>query len=56
MLARRDMAAGARAAHVQPGLEILLAQGNSGRAAIDDGTDGRAVAFAPGGDPEQVSE
>ena len=56
LLARGDMPARARAAQIQPGLEVVLGQGNAGRAAVDNRADGRSMAFAPGGDPEKVSE
>src|SRR3546814_10337227 len=46
----------ARPASVEPGLYILLAEGETRRAAVDDGADGGAVAFPPGRHAEQMSE
>ena len=41
---------------VEPGLQIRLGERNPRRAAIDDAANGRPVAFAPGGDAEQMPE
>jgi len=43
-------------AEVEPRLEIGLGECHAGGAAVHRATDGRAVAFAPGGDPEDMSE
>jgi hypothetical protein len=46
----------ARPAAVQPGLDVRLAQRQARRAAIHHAADRRPVAFAPGGDTEQMAE
>ena len=46
----------ARAALVQPGLDVGLGQRQQRRAAIDHAADRRPVAFAPCRDPEQMAE
>ena len=51
-----NVAAGAGFAAVEVGLDVGLAEGEAGRAAVDDAADARAVAFAEGGDGEELSE
>ena len=46
----------ARFALVEIGLDLGLGDGDAGRAAIDHAADRRPVAFAPGGDAEQMAE
>ena len=41
---------------VEEALDVFGRQRNVGRAAIDDAADGRAMAFAEGGDAEQMAE
>ena len=41
---------------VQKDLDILRREWNAGRAPVNDAADGRAMAFPPCGDPEQVAE
>ena len=48
--------AGAGAPLVEPRLDVGFGQRQPWRAAVDDRADGRAVAFTPGGEPEQPSE
>jgi hypothetical protein len=50
------VAAGAGAAAVQVGLDVGLAQGHAGRAAVDHAADGRAVGFTEIGDCEKGAE
>ncbi len=51
-LSRGDVAAGPRAALVQPGLDQAFIQPQAGRAAIDNHAQGGAMTFAPCGDAE----
>jgi hypothetical protein len=51
-VALRDELAGAGAAAVQIALDVGLAQGHAGRAAVDHAADGRAVGFTEVGDCE----
>ena len=44
------------AAAVEKGLDIRLAERDAGGAAIHHAANGRAMAFAPGGDAEEVAE
>ncbi len=46
----------AGAAAIQPRLDVGFGERDAWRATVDDAADGRAVAFAPGGDAEQVAE
>jgi hypothetical protein len=46
----------ARAPLVEIGLDLGLGDGDAGRTAIDHAADRRPVAFAPGGDAEQMAE
>src|SRR5579872_4932514 len=55
-LALRGEARLAGSAAIQPGLDIHLGQGEAWRAAIDHAADSGSVAFAPGGDTEQMAE
>ena len=56
LLPLRGEARLARAAAIQPGLDVGLGERNARRAAIDHAADRRPVALAPGGDAEQVAE
>ncbi len=56
LLSLGDEAAAAGLAQIQPGLDIGFSQRDQRRTAVDDAADGGAVAFAPGGDAEQVAE
>ncbi|RMR61225.1 hypothetical protein ALP83_00869 [Pseudomonas syringae pv. actinidiae] len=56
LLTLRGMAAGARLAPVQIALQVLQVQLQPRRAAVDDSDQRRAVAFAGGGDSEQLAE
>lgn len=51
-----NVAAGAGFAAVEVGLDVGFAEGEAGRAAVDDAADARAVAFAEGGNGEELSE
>ena len=52
LVALRDVAAGARAAPVQVGLDVSLGEGHAGRAAVNHAANGRAVGFTKVGDCE----
>jgi hypothetical protein len=41
---------------VHPGLDFGMGEAETGRAAVHDATERRTVAFAPGGDAEEVTE
>ena len=56
LLALRGEARLAGPAAIEIGLNVGLAQRNARRAAVDHAADGRPVAFAEGGDPEQMPE
>ncbi|RML65566.1 hypothetical protein ALQ91_05386 [Pseudomonas syringae pv. syringae] len=56
LLTLRGVAAGARLAPVEVALQVLQVQFQPGRAAVDDSDQRRAVAFAGGGDSEQLAE
>ena len=56
LLALRGEARLAGAAAVEPGLDVGLGQRDARRAAVDHAADRRPVAFAPGGDAEQMAE
>ncbi|RMV62333.1 Alpha/beta hydrolase protein [Pseudomonas syringae pv. pisi] len=56
LLTLRGVAAGARLAPVKVALQVLQVQFQPGRAAVDDSDQRRAVAFAGGGDSEQLAE
>src|SRR5690606_30531565 len=56
LLARRGDLALARAAAVELGLDVGLAQRQARRAAVDDDADAASVAFAPGADGEELAE
>jgi hypothetical protein len=51
-----DVARGAGAALVEPGLDRLRRERHARRAAIDHRAEGRAVALAPGRDAEDMAE
>ena len=51
-----DEARGAGPTPVERGLDVGLGQRQARRHAIDDAADGRAVALAPGRDPEEQAE
>jgi hypothetical protein len=53
LVALRDELAGAGAAAVQIALDVGLAQGHAGRAAVDHAADGRAVGLTEVGDCEK---
>ncbi len=55
-LALRDVARSAGLAAVEIGLDVLGRQRHARRAAVDDGTDGRAVRLAEGGDGKQQAQ
>ncbi|KPW14023.1 Alpha/beta hydrolase family protein [Pseudomonas syringae pv. atrofaciens] len=56
LLTLRGVAAGARLTPVQVALQVLQVQLQPRRAAVDDSDQRRAVAFAGGGDSEQLAE
>lgn len=56
LLTLRGVAAGARLAPVEVALQVLQVQLQPRRAAVDDSDQRRAVAFAGGGDSEQLAE
>ncbi|MNT13313.1 hypothetical protein D3C72_1482790 [compost metagenome] len=52
LVALRDVAAGARAAPVQVGLDVGLGQRHAGRTTVNHAANGRAVGFTKIGDCE----
>src|SRR5579875_3533504 len=56
LLALGGEARRSRPALVEPGLDIGFAERNARRHALDDATDRRTVAFAPGGEAEEGAE